>query len=213
MQGSATTTVLVVEDDDGLREMIAALLERAGYATLEATCGEDALATAAERTVDLALLDVDLPGLSGFEVCLRLREQQAGAEVPIMFVSGTRVEALDRVAGLMIGADDYLVKPFAPEELLARVRALLRRAQPHARNGNRARLTRREREVLGLLAMGRSQAEIAADLVISPKTVGTHLERILGKLGVHSRAQAVAVAYRHGLLERAIQPTRSRRAP
>jgi DNA-binding response OmpR family regulator len=202
MQGISTATVLVVEDDDGLRGMIAELLEEADYATLEASSGEIALSTAADARVDLALLDVDLPGLSGYEVCRRLREQ-TGTGFPIMFVSGSRIEAHDRAAGLMLGADDYLVKPFAPEELLARVRALLRRTKPSAwNNGNGARLTKREREVLGLLSAGRSQVEIAAELVISPKTVGTHLERILGKLGVHSRAQAVAVAYRDGLLER-----------
>ena len=203
MQGSSTATVLVVEDDDGLRGMIAELLGEADYATLEASSGEIALSTAADTRVDLALLDVDLPGLSGYEVCRRLREQ-TGTGFPIMFVSGSRIEAHDRAAGLTLGADDYLVKPFAPEELLARVRALLRRTRPSAHNkGNgAARLTKREGEVLGLLAAGRSQGQIAAELVISPKTVGTHLERILGKLGVHSRAQAVAVAYRDGLLER-----------
>jgi DNA-binding NarL/FixJ family response regulator len=107
---------------------------------------------------------------------------------------------LDRAAGLMLGADDYLLKPFAPEELLARVHALLRRARVD-RPGTANSLTRRELDVLGLLAEGRTQAEIARELVLSPKTVATHLERILGKLGVHSRAQAVAAAYRERLLE------------
>ena len=195
-------TVLVVEDDEGLRAMMSTLLSSASYDTVEAGSGEDAIARVAGRRVDLALLDVDLPGLSGYEVCQRLREQ-SGSGFPIMFVSGSRVEALDRIAGLLIGADDYLVKPFAPEELLARVRALLRRRQPGARtNGvSSGRLTRRELEVLRLLGLGRSPGEIATDLVISPKTVATHIERILGKLGVHSRVQAVAVAYRDGLLQ------------
>jgi two-component system, NarL family, nitrate/nitrite response regulator NarL len=199
MQGSPTATVLVVDDDDGLRAMIASLLEQAAYAPVEASSGEAALTTAADSSFDLVLLDVDLPGLSGYEVCRRLREQR-GTTMPIMFVSGSRVEALDRVAGLLIGADDYLVKPFAPEELLARVRALLRRAKPASSDyGNGTSLTKRELQVLGLLASGRTQAEIAADLVISPKTVGTHLERVIAKLGVHSRTQAVAFAYRQGL--------------
>jgi DNA-binding NarL/FixJ family response regulator len=99
----------------------------------------------------------------------------------------------------MIGADDYLVKPFAPDELLTRLRSLLRRvdaaeaARPHD-------LTPRELEVLTLLAEGLEQGEIARQLVISPKTVSTHIERILSKLGVRSRAQAVALAYREDLV-------------
>jgi DNA-binding NarL/FixJ family response regulator len=90
------------------------------------------------------------------------------------------------------------VKPFDPDELLARVRALVRRR----RGGSRvvAELTPRELQVLRSLAEGRSQGEIAGSLVISPKTVGTHVENILRKLDVHSRAQAVAVAYRSGIL-------------
>jgi DNA-binding response OmpR family regulator len=198
LRQGAGATVLVVEDDDALRAMIAHLLGDAAYTALEARCGEEALSTAARTKVDLALLDIDLPGLSGYEVCQRLRAQR-GSRLAIMFLSGTRTEALDRVAGLAIGADDYLVKPFVPEELLARVRALLRRVQPSTTNGGAAGLTTRELEVLGLLAEGRSQAAIADELVISPKTVATHLERIIGKLGVHSRAQAVALAYRDGL--------------
>jgi DNA-binding NarL/FixJ family response regulator len=205
VQGNGAATVLLVEDDQSLRCLMASLLEEASYATVEVGSGEEALQVAAERRIDVALLDIELPGLSGYEVCRRLREQ-LGPSLPIMFVSGSRTEALDRVAGLLIGADDYLVKPFAPEELLARVRALLRRAQAgRPANGNgggngNGGLTSRELQVLNLLAEGRSQSEIAKELVISPKTVGTHLERILGKLGVHSRAQAVAVAYREGLL-------------
>jgi DNA-binding NarL/FixJ family response regulator len=204
MQNGAAT-VLLVEDDEGLRGLMTSLLEEASYTTVEVGSGEDALQVTTQRRIDIALLDVELPGLSGYEVCRRLREQ-LGPSLPIMFVSGSRTEALDRVAGLLIGADDYLVKPFAPEELLARVRALLRRAQAgRPANGNgtgngNGGLTSRELQVLNLLAEGRSQSEIAKELVISPKTVGTHLERILGKLGVHSRAQAVAVAYREGLL-------------
>jgi two-component system nitrate/nitrite response regulator NarL len=204
MQNGAAT-VLLVEDDEGLRGLMTSLLEEASYTTVQVGSGEDALQVTTQRRIDIALLDVELPGLSGYEVCRRLREQ-LGPSLPIMFVSGSRTEALDRVAGLLIGADDYLVKPFAPEELLARVRALLRRAQAgRPANGNgtgngNGGLTSRELQVLHLLAEGRSQSEIAKELVISPKTVGTHLERILGKLGVHSRAQAVAVAYREGLL-------------
>ena len=122
--------------------------------------------------------------------------------MPIIFLSGERTEWYDRVGGLLLGADDYIVKPFAPDELVARVRTLLRRAERPVREGPvRSNLTAREFEVLRLLADGLSQADIAARLFISSKTVATHIEHILDKLEVRSRAQAVAFAYREGLLE------------
>ena len=189
--------ILIVEDDAGVRGLLTELLEGAGYATRCAQTGEEGLALARAERPALAILDVSLSGLSGYEVCRALRDD-LGERLAIMFVSGARTESFDRVAGLLVGADDYLSKPFAPDELLARVRALLRRsAAPAAAES----LTRREREVLGLLAAGLERSEIARQLVISPKTVGTHVEHILGKLGVHTQAQAVARAYREGLVE------------
>jgi DNA-binding NarL/FixJ family response regulator len=105
---------------------------------------------------------------------------------------------------------DYLAKPFAPDELLARIRAVLRSRSAVARMtpALESCLTAREREVLALLGDGASQTDIAARLVISPKTVAAHIDHILHKLGVHSRAQAVAVAYRDGLLGSALSPSR-----
>ena len=113
-----------------------------------------------------------------------------------MFISGDRVEPFDRAAGLLLGADDYVVKPFAPDELVARVRRLVTRFTPPAGRAERPKLTRRESEVLHLLADGLAQPEIAAELVISSKTVSSHIQHILSKLGVHSRAQAVAAVHR-----------------
>ena len=144
----------------------------------------------------MVILDVALPGVCGYEVCRELREE-FGDVLPIVFVSGVRTEWFDRVAGFLVGADDYVVKPFAPDELLARVRRLARRWTPLA-TAVAAKLTRRERQVLGLLLEGLEQEEIATQLVISPRTVSTHIENILRKLGVRSRAQAVALAYREG---------------
>jgi two-component system nitrate/nitrite response regulator NarL len=116
-----------------------------------------------------------------------------------VFVSSDRVEPRDRVAGLYLGADDYLPKPFDPGELLAHVRRLLPHAPTPEPAAGAGALTTREREVLLLLARGDSQSAIAANLGISSKTVGNHLQNILAKLGVHSRAEAVALAYRHGM--------------
>jgi DNA-binding NarL/FixJ family response regulator len=152
------------------------------------------------------LLDVDVPGVSGYELCRELRDAY-GAALPIIFVSGTRVDRLDLVGGLLVGADDYLVKPIDPDELLARVRGHLARSgvPAQAPNGDAPNLTPREREILALLASGLDQRAIAQELVISSKTVGTHIQRILGKLGVGSRAQAVAYAHRNGLADKSRQ--------
>jgi two-component system, LuxR family, response regulator FixJ len=190
--------ILVVEDDDALREQVRVMLEEAGYAVLAAANGIDALAAARKEPPAAVVLDVCLPGLSGYEVCRTLKEELPGT--PVVFVSGERVESFDRVAGLLIGADDYLVKPFAQDELLARLRGLVRRNE-HAAVRSLRGLTRRELEVLRHLAEGLGQSEIAKLLVISPKTVGTHIEHIFDKLGVRNRAQAVAAAYRERLVD------------
>jgi DNA-binding NarL/FixJ family response regulator len=164
----------------------------------------------------LAIVDVHVPGTSGYAIHRRLRER-FGERLPIIFISGERTEPFDRVAGLMLGADDYIVKPFDPDELVARVHALCRRAgvsEPDRDpDAGLPALTRREREILKLLAEGLAQAQIANRLVISPKTVSTHIQHVLAKLGVHSRAQAVAVVLRAQATEPAPEapPTGSRR--
>lgn len=171
------------------------LLAQAGYETEEAGTGEAALAMATARRPILMMLDVHLPGVSGYEVCHELKER-FGALLPILFISGDRVESYDRVAGLLIGADDYLCKPFAPDELVTRARVLIDRST--AKVGST--LTTRELEVLRLLTSGMEARGIAAELSITQKTVAKHLEHVLVKLGVHTRAQAVALAYREHLL-------------
>jgi len=191
--------ILLVDDDPATRELIAGLLERAGFPTRLASTGEEALAAVGRSRPLLVILDVRLPGVSGYEVHHELRSR-FGDELPIIFISGERVESLDRAGGLLLGADDYVVKPFAPDELVARVRRLVARSTSTGAARQGPRLTHREGEVLGLLANGLSQPEIAKELFISPKTVATHIQHILAKLGVHSRAQAVAVAHRDGLL-------------
>ena len=200
-------TILVVDHDDATRLSAVQVAVRLG-------CGVRAVENAAlllERLNGdrpaLAVVEVELPGqVSGLEVMRELHER-FGVELPVILVSAERTTALDRTAGLMLGADDYLVKPLDPGELLARVRRSLRRSPSGNGNGNgrpngHATLSPREREILALLASGKTQREIAAALVISPKTVATHIQHLLSKLGVHSRAQAVAAAYRLGLVDR-----------
>jgi two-component system, NarL family, nitrate/nitrite response regulator NarL len=172
-------------------------LERVGYTVLQAETGEEALAVAKRERPALVVVEVLLRGVSGYEVCHELKNE-FGKALPIVFVSRNRRESGDRVAGLLVGADDYLVKPFDPEELLARVRRLL--PAPLADGRKAHELTQRELDVLSFLVEGLNQSEIAERLVLSPRTVGKHIEHLLRKLGVHSRAQAVSVAVRDELL-------------
>lgn len=194
----ASDLILVVDDDTDACVQLCEMLERAGYRTSSARSGEEALEAAREESLALVILEICLPGISGYKVCRELR-QEFGEGVPIVFVSAVRTESYDRVAGLLVGADDYLTKPVAPDELLIRVERLLSRAAPIAPMVA-ARLTTREQDVLRLLAGGLDSSEIAGHLVISPKTVNTHIDHILHKLGVRNRAQAVALAYRGGLV-------------
>ena len=117
--------VLVVDDEPVIRETVAFNLRREGLQVLLASSGPEAIAQARTQDPDLVVLDVMLPGLDGFEVCRQIREYST---VPILLLSA-RSEEIDRVVGLEIGADDYLTKPFAMRELVARVRAMLRRAR------------------------------------------------------------------------------------
>ncbi len=119
-----TATILVIEDDDTLRDTLEMGLEGEGYRVLKAANGREGIRLVAEETPDLVLLDVTLPGVNGFDVCRELRGK--GFAAPFIMVTG-RVEEVDRVVGLEIGADDYLTKPFGRRELVARIRVHLRR--------------------------------------------------------------------------------------
>jgi DNA-binding NarL/FixJ family response regulator len=197
-QPKNAASILIVDDDDDFREAVLGILERAGYDAVEAATGGDAINVARREQPRLVILDVCLPDLSGYEVCRQLKDR-FGDGLPMLLVSGVRTESFDRVAGLLIGADDYLAKPFAADELLARVRRLVRHTTSLAPS-LASRLTARELEVLRLLANGLGQDEIAVQLFISRKTVATHIEHVLQKLDVRTRAQAVAFAYREDLL-------------
>lgn len=120
--------ILVAEDDRDIAELIAHYLQKSGWAPQVVGSGDAALASARARTPDLVILDVMLPGMSGLEVCRALRADSATASVPIIMVTA-RAEETDRIVGLDIGADDYLSKPFSPNELVARIRALMRRSK------------------------------------------------------------------------------------
>ncbi len=119
-------TALVVEDEESIASLVRSYLERDGFTVVGVQRGEDALGELERRPVRVVVLDIGLPDMDGFDVCRRIR---ASSRVPILMLTA-RDEEPDRVSGLELGADDYLTKPFSPRELLARVKAVLRRAEP-----------------------------------------------------------------------------------
>lgn len=133
--------ILIVDDDPHIREVLIFAFAKAGMETAEAGDGEQALALIAQGPPDLVVLDINMPRMDGLEVCRRLR---ATSDLPILFLS-SRDDELDRVLGIELGADDYVVKPFSPREVVARVQAILRRAArdpaPTARPLGRGGLT------------------------------------------------------------------------
>jgi len=213
-QLAVSSPVLVVDDEPDFRSFVVTLLERMALPAVEASTGAEAVAVARRERPVLVVADVRLPDISGLELCRELHEL-LGAELPVILVSGEKVDDLDRSAGLLLGADDYLVKPFQPSHFTGRVRRLV----AGSRNGKGQRapartpsdrgVTPREREVLVLLAEGLSRSEIAERLVISPRTVGSHIQHMLTKFDVHSQAQMVAAAYREGLIEWPSRPVAS----
>jgi len=125
-----SSRVLVVEDDPDISELVARYLEKAGYTATRVSSGRDALDAVRAKAPELIVLDVMLPHVDGLEVCRLLRANDHTASIPIIMLTA-RAEESERIVGLEMGADDYLAKPFSPNELVARVRALLRRAQRH----------------------------------------------------------------------------------
>jgi phosphate regulon transcriptional regulator PhoB len=121
--------VLIVEDEPDIRELLVFHLEREGYQIAKARSGAEALRVAQTSPPDLVLLDLMLPEMDGLEVCRRLRRDPVTQAIPIVMLTA-RGDEVDRVLGLELGADDYVVKPFSPRELVARIRAVLRRARP-----------------------------------------------------------------------------------
>ncbi len=121
--------VLIVEDEPDIRELLVFHLEREGYHVTQCRNGAEALRVARSTRPDLILLDLMLPEMDGLEVCRRLRQDPATQAVPVVMLTA-RGDEVDRVLGLELGADDYVVKPFSPRELVARIRAVLRRTHP-----------------------------------------------------------------------------------
>jgi DNA-binding NarL/FixJ family response regulator len=204
-------TILIVDSDDASRLTEVQVAVRLGYDARPTPSADELIERLGPDRPTLAIVEVELPGAAnGLEVMRQLHEA-FDSDLPVILVSERQTDAFDRTAGLMLGADDYVSKPLDACELLERVKRSLRRAagpsNGHAKGANgHARvdtsgLSPREREILGLLTDGHTQGQIASELVISSKTVATHIQHILSKLGVNTRAQAVAMAFRRGLVD------------
>lgn len=205
-------TILVVEDEPDIRQLLVHQLTREGYSVRTAASGPEAVELAPRLRPALVLLDLMLPGLSGTEVCRRLRADPATAATPIIMLTA-RTEEIDRVVGFEVGADDYVTKPFSPRELMLRVRAVLRRAPAPELAGDALSvgalridigahrvwvddeeviLTATEFKLLTTLARrsGRvqSRGQLLQDVWDAPpdlntRTVDTHMKRLREKLG------------------------------
>jgi DNA-binding response OmpR family regulator len=203
--------IVIVEDDEDIADSIRYNLEREGFRVRVAMTGEDALSIILDRPPNLILLDLNLPHMSGFEMCRRLRAEAATARVPILILTA-RTDESDKVLGLNIGADDYITKPFSMRELMARVNAVLRRAEgleperPIFDNGllridpatfgvsyrgRDVRLTRKEFMLLAELARNQGRVmtrEVLLDRVWSmsyygdSRTLDVHIRRLRQKL-------------------------------
>ncbi|MGC4060897.1 MAG: DNA-binding response regulator [Aquabacterium sp.] len=209
-------TVLVVDDAPDTLRMLCDALATEGYTVLVARDGQQALSRLDVVTPDVILMDAVMPGLTGFQTCQRIKAHADWSAIPVIFMTGLS-ETADVVAGFDAGGVDYVVKPVRIEEILARLTTHVRNARvarqamaamrgmpsaesaSHASGSARldeAALTPRETEVLGWLAKGKTNRDIADILGMSHRTVNKHLEHIFEKLGVETRAAAAALASR-----------------
>ncbi|MBD2035792.1 response regulator transcription factor [Phormidium sp. FACHB-592] len=210
--------ILVVDDDATLRMALTRYLEKRGYQTQDVASGVDALLVFEQDPPDLVVSDVMMPEMDGFEFCRRLRSTRSGQLVPFIFLS-SKGEVEDRVQGHSIGADDYLIKPFEPRELLAKIESQLERSrrihseivllmQREASNSNQngqgtsapqpLPLTPAEEKVFWEVIQGFTNKQIGDHLFVSPRTVQTHLSNILSKLQLENRSQLVRFAFEQG---------------
>jgi two-component system phosphate regulon response regulator PhoB len=205
-------SILVVDDEDDIRELVQLNLDREGYRVLTCETGEQALAVARSKTPDLIVLDLMLREVDGLEVCKMLRRDARTAGIPIVMLTAKAAE-LDRVLGLELGADDYVTKPFSPRELVLRIKKLLERGRPKSDEaeimelgelvldlprhlvivrGKPVELTATEFKLLTVLARRRGRVQSRYTLLrdvweynnlVDTRTVDTHMRRLREKLG------------------------------
>ncbi len=224
------TRILVVEDDRDIGDLVSRYLEKAGFAVELLSSGRDALRAIAERPPDLLILDLMLPHVDGLEICRAARAREQTSAIPIIMLTA-RAEESERIIGLELGADDYMAKPFSPSELVARVRALLRRAhrQPGtastlkygpivmdaerhtvSSNGKDVTLTAKEFLLLEYLLRHKGRV-LSRDLLLTDvwgykytggtRTVDVHVRRLREKLSSLGEAIVTVKQFGYKLLE------------
>ncbi len=189
-------TILIVDDDAHIREVIRYALSNAGYKTCEAGNGKECLEIFVDRTPDLIILDILMPEMDGTEVCKEIREK---SKIPIIFLS-SRDDEIDRIVGLELGGDDYVTKPFSPRELVARVKAVLRRGQPNIDSGKTVEDTSSS---CGKLVLDQQRFLVFWDdhEVILTATEFALIKTLLSKPGrVYTREELMDRSYDHGTL-------------
>lgn len=205
------TTVLIVDDDKTLQLALTRRLQAQGFEVMNAASGQEALDLLTTRSADVVLSDILMPGMDGFEFCRQVRACPNSQMIPFIFLSSLG-DVSDRVQGHLIGADDYLVKPFHAQELIAKVKgnvARLQRLQGSLQSFAPAgpvatkdvppeTLSGAELKVFWQVIQGFTNKEIANHLFLSPRTVQTHLSNILAKLGLKNRSQLVKYAFENG---------------
>lgn len=209
--------ILIVDDEQDCRTILTCYLENAGYLVQDVTSGIEALKLFEQEPPDLVVSDVVMPDMDGFEFCRRLRATRSGQLVPFIFLSG-QGELESRIEGHSIGADDYLIKPFQPQELLAKIKAQLERSYrthseiirllqqsaipsrvaPVSPKPIPLPLTAAEERVFWEVIQGYTNKQISDRLFISPRTVQAHLSSIFTKLNVANRSQLVRFALERG---------------
>ncbi len=214
--GISAPRILVVEDESDLALLLGYNLEAEGYVVESVERGDEAELRLAENPPDLVILDWMLPGVSGLEICRRLRARETTRTLPVIMVTGRGAEA-ERVRGLSVGADDYVVKPFSVPELMARVRALLRRSRPE-RIADRLsagdvdldrkarRVTRGERDI----HLGPTEFRLLEYLLQKPGRVFTRAQLLDGVWGHAAEIDERSVDVRVGRLRKALSKGRER---
>jgi two-component system, OmpR family, phosphate regulon response regulator PhoB len=213
---SSALRVLIVQDDIDVASLIKYNLETGGYAVESVARGDEAELSLAENTPDLVILDWMLPGVSGLEICRRLRTQEKTRGLPIIMVTA-RCDEFDRVRGLAVGADDYVVKPFSMIELMARVGALLRRSRMEGGAGRLCvgnlyldRLTRRVRRGDRDIHLGPTEFQLLGFLLENPKRVLSRPQMLDLVWGPRGEVEERTVDVHIGRLRRKLSTGRER---
>jgi DNA-binding NarL/FixJ family response regulator len=216
--------ILIVDDDVTLRMALTRYLENRGYSVQHASNGDDGLKRFEEDPPDLVVSDIMMPEMDGLEFCRRLRSLRSGQLVPFIFLSNCH-ETEDRIQGHQVGADDYLVKPFEPRELVAKIEAqlersrrvhaeivrLMQKSDPQSMTSTSTSpeplpLTPAEEKVFWQVIRGLTNKQIGDYLYVSPRTVQTHLSNILSKLQLENRSQLIRYAFERGYHPPKLEP-------